>query len=331
MVKPELFDTRPKVTKRKLNMLPSNPEAADPDKAVGPGRFPSWLHRQLPKGGNLGQTGHIMNQNRLHTVCEEAKCPNLLECWSKKTATFLIMGKECTRNCGFCDIDFTKKPNPLDPDEPRRVAESVMQLGLEHVVITMVARDDLEDGGSKHLAAVIEEIRRASASATIEVLTSDFCGNQESLDTVLHVEPEIFNHNIETVRELTPRVRHKATYDRTLTVLRYVSQHKKNPNLFIKSGLMIGLGETIEQALQTIRDLSEAGCDIITIGQYLQANRNKLLVKEFITPEQFKKYEDFGHSIGVKHMFCGPFVRSSYNAGLVFKQTNNKIKTINSQ
>lgn len=241
------------------------------------------------------------------------------------------MGKECTRSCGFCDIDFSKKPNPLDPDEPRRVAESVKQLGLQHVVITMVARDDQLDGGANHVAAVIEEIRKETPSATIEVLTSDFCGNQEALDAIINAEPEIFNHNIETVRELTPRVRHKATYDRTQSVLRYISQNKKKPNLFIKSGLMVGLGESEEQVQQTIKDLHETGCDIITIGQYLQPNRNKLLVKEFVTPEQFTKYEDYGHSVGVKHMFSGPFVRSSYNADLVFKKANDEINIINSQ
>jgi lipoyl synthase len=314
-----------------LNMLPENPEAKDPSKVVGPGRFPSWLHRKLPSGSGLMKTGKSITKNRLYTVCEEAKCPNLLECWSRKTATFLVMGKECTRNCGFCSIDFSKKPSPLDPDEPKRVAQSVIELGLRHVVITMVARDDLPDGGASHVAGVIAEIRNQTPHATIEVLTSDFCGNQKALDTIIHVEPEIFNHNIETVRELTPRIRHKATYDRTLFVLHYFFQNRKNSRLFIKSGLMVGMGETEEQVRQTIRDLYAAGCDIITIGQYLQPNRNKLLVKEFITPDQFKKYEDFGRSIGVKHLFAGPFVRSSYNADLVFKKTTEEHILINSQ
>lgn len=331
MTKTEIFDTRPKVKKKRQNQLPSNPETSDPNKAVGLGRFPSWLHRKLPRGNELKKTEQVLDENRLHTVCEEAKCPNLLECWSKKTATFLVMGKECTRSCGFCDIDFSKKPNPIDPDEPRRVADSVKKLGLQHVVITMVARDDQPDGGANHVAAVIREIRKERPKATIEVLTSDFCGNQEALDAIIDAEPEIFNHNIETVKELTPRVRHKATYDRTLSVLRYISQNKKNRNLFIKSGLMVGLGESEEQVQQAIKDLHEIGCDIITIGQYLQPNRNKLLVKEFITPEQFKKYEDYGNSVGVKHMFCGPFVRSSYNADLVFKKANEETSLINSQ
>lgn len=312
MLDAEIFDNRPKVKRKRLNVLPQNPETAHQDKAVGLGRFPSWLHRKLPKGSSLWQTGQVLNQNRLHTVCEEARCPNLLECWSKKTATFLIMGKECTRSCGFCSIDFSKSPKPLEEDEPRRVAQSVLELGLKHVVITMVARDDLPDGGASHLAAVVAEIRRQAPPATIELLTSDFCGNEEALNIVLESKPEIFNHNIETVRDLTPRVRHKATYDRTLNVLRFA----KRFSLLVKSGIMVGLGESVEQVYETIRDLSSAGCDIVTIGQYLQADSYKLKVKEFVHPDQFKNYEDYGYSIGIKHMYCGPFVRSSYNAGL---------------
>ncbi len=328
-MQPDLFDNRPKVKKNRLNVLPQNPEPIDPEKAVGPGRFPSWLHRRLPTGAELRKTGAILSEKRLHTVCEEAKCPNLLECWSKKTATFLVMGKECTRNCGFCDIDFSKKPKPLELDEPQRVAESVRLLGLKHVVITMVARDDLPDGGAAHLKSIVEEVRRQDPEVTIELLTSDLNGNQEALDLILEANPEIFNHNIETVRELTPRVRHKATYDRTLEVLRYVNKNRKNPHMMIKSGMMLGLGETESQVKTTLRDLMEAGCDIVTMGQYLQANRHKLLVKAFVTPEQFKLYEEYGYGIGLKFMYCGPFVRSSYNANLVIKQANNRIKTIN--
>ena len=328
MLETEPFDAKPKVKTHRLNVLPPNPEENSDDKAVELGRFPSWLHRKLPKGGNLFATGKVMAQNRLHTVCEEAKCPNLLECWSQKTATFLIMGKECTRNCGFCDIDFSKAPKPLEADEPERVADSVKQLGLKHVVITMVARDDLPDGGAAHLASVVAEVRRQVPDTTIEVLSSDFSGNHESLDKVLAVKPEIYNHNIETVRELSPRVRHKATYDRTLELLNYVKTH--TTDMHVKSGLMVGLGETDDQVKETLRDLRNAGCDIITIGQYLQANQKKLRVKAFITPDQFKLYEDYGYSLGMKHMYCGPFVRSSYNANLVLKQTNNKIVTVNS-
>ena len=266
------------------------------------------------EGNGASGNGKNPLRHRLHTVCEEAKCPNLLECWSQKTATFLIMGKECTRNCGFCDIDFSKAPKPLEVDEPTRVALSAKELGLRHVVITMVARDDLVDGGSGHLVHVMEEVRRLNPGVTLEVLTSDFNGQAEAWQRVLNAHPAIFNHNIETVRALSPRVRHKATYDRTLELLRYVSTHRNPPSMKVKSGLMVGLGETEAEVFQTLRDLKEAGCEIVTIGQYLQPNRQKLLVKAFIPPEQFKKYEIFGYEIGLSSLYCGPFVRSSYHA-----------------
>lgn len=331
MTQSDVFDNSLKVRSSKLNILPQNPETDSDDKVVGPGRFPSWLHRKLPKGADLWQTGQVIAQNRLHTVCEEARCPNLLECWSKKTATFLVMGKECTRNCGFCDIDFTKAPKPLEADEPQRVADSVLQLGLMHVVITMVARDDLPDGGAQHLALVVEEIRKTVPETTIELLISDLAGNFSAWDIILETKPEIFNHNIETVRELTPRVRHRATYDRTLELLNYAKTNQKSSHMLVKSGIMVGLGETEEQVQKTICDLKDAGCDIITIGQYLQANQKKLRVKSFVTPEQFKKYEEYGHQIGIPFMYCGPFVRSSYNAGVVIKQANDTMRVINSE
>lgn len=316
MIDQEIFDNRPKV-KNRLNILPENEEIISDTKAVGPGRFPSWLHRKIPEGNGISKTSSIISENRLHTVCEEAKCPNLLECWSKKTATFLVMGKECTRACGFCDIDFSKKPKDLDPNEPKRIAESVHALDLKHVVITMVARDDLSDGGALHLSNVIKEIKLLKNPPTIEVLTSDFNGNEKALDLILDSKPEIFNYNIETVRRLTPKVRHQATYDRTLWLLNYVKTHKKTADMLIKSGIMVGLSEENFEVEETIRDLKNAGCDIITIGQYLQANRNKLLVKSFVTPEQFKKYEIYGLQIGLKYVYSGPFVRSSYNADVV--------------
>jgi len=293
--------------KNKLNVLPENPE-----EEKGVGRFPSWLHRNLPRGGTLAQTGELLKKYGLNTVCEEAKCPNRLECYAKKTATFLAMGKECTRNCGFCDIDFSKTPKAPEEDEPDRIALAVQELGLRHVVITMVARDDLEDQGAAHIGKIIREIRRVNGECAIEVLTSDFEGKEDSLDTVLAEKPEIFNHNLETVERLTPRVRHKATYQRTLSVLDYVA--KSGKARYIKSGIMVGLGETQEEVFATIRDLQKVGVNIITIGQYLQPNRRKLLVKEFVTPEIFKAYEEYGREIGISYMHCGPFVRSSYNA-----------------
>lgn len=331
MINAERFDTSPKIKSTRLNILPDNPEQQDPQQPVGPGRFPSWLHRKLPQGNGLWKTSHIIEENRLHTVCEEAKCPNLLECWSKKTATFLAMGKECTRNCGFCDIDFKNAPKALEADEPERIADSVKKLGLRHVVITMVARDDLADGGASHLAKIIHEIRSQVENASIEVLTSDFNGNLKALEIILQAEPEIFNHNIETVRELTHRVRHKATYDTTLMVLTHAKAHRVNSHMLVKSGMMLGLGETKDQIEETLYDLAKAGCDIVTMGQYLQPNRRKLLVKSFIHPDEFKYYEQFGYSIGISHMYCGPFIRSSYNADLVIQQANHKIKIIHSE
>jgi len=294
--------------KNRLNILPSNPERNSS------GRFPSWLHRKLPVGGQIFRTEKIVEKFRLNTVCEEAKCPNRFECYTKKTATFLALGKECTRNCGFCDIDFSKTPKPPEIDEPERIALSVKELGLKHAVVTMVARDDLADFGASHIALIIEAIRKENPGVTIEVLTSDFSGNLRALDLVLQAKPEIFNHNIETVRRITPRIRHKAEYDRTLSVLNHA--RKGNPDLLVKSGIMVGLGETAQEVESTIRDLHTAGCDIITIGQYLQASHRKLRVQEFITPQQFKHYEAYGLACGVAHMYSGPFVRSSYNADL---------------
>jgi lipoic acid synthetase len=307
--------------KKRLNVLPNNPEMSDPDRAVGPGRFPSWLHRKLPKGANLWKTGKAIEGERLHTVCEEARCPNLLECWSKKTATFLAMGKECTRNCGFCSIDFAKAPKPLEEDEPLRIARSIQSLGLNHAVITMVARDDLADGGAAHLAKIIQAVRTECPETTIEVLTSDFQGDESSIQLVIEARPDIFNYNIETVRRLSPRVRHKATYERTLNLLKYVSSNRSIP---VKSGIMVGLGETEEEIYETIKDLYSAGVQIITIGQYLQSDPRKLLVKEFVTPEQFELYREYGEKLGVGHMYCGPFVRSSYNAGEVLIELRKK-------
>lgn len=295
----------------KLNILPENPEA---NEGKTTGRFPSWLHRKIPSGGQIFQTNAILEKYRLNTVCEEAKCPNRLECYTKKTATFLALGKECTRNCGFCDIDFTKTPKPPEADEPERIALSIKELGLKHAVITMVARDDLPDFGASHIAEIVRAVRKINPKTTIELLTSDLSGDFSALDLVLAEKPEIFNHNIETVRSLSPRVRHKAQYDRTLEVLRHAKESRKA--FFVKSGIMVGLGETETEVQETIRDLRDAGCDIITIGQYLQASRVKLRVKSFVTPLEFEKFAEYGKSIGVPHMYAGPFVRSSYNASL---------------
>lgn len=313
MQEQDLFDNKPKVSSKRLPTLPSNPETETL------GRFPSWLHRKMPKGDNLFKTDKIVQGNRLHTVCEEARCPNLLECYSKKTATFLAMGRECTRACGFCDIATNPHPAPLEEDEPERIAASAKALGLKHVVITMVARDDLEDGGAGQLVKIVEAIRKELPNATIELLTSDFAGKESSWRTALSCKPEIYNYNIETTHRLTPRVRHKATYERTLRFLSFIKEHGSVQ--YVKSGLMVGLGETEDEVKETICDLKKAGCDIITVGQYLQASRHKLRVKAFIHPDQFRAYEEFGLAQGIKQMYCGPLVRSSYNAGLVLQKT----------
>ncbi len=297
----------------RLNVLPPNPEEQDSEALRLQGRFPSWLHRKLPEGSEIFETNKILRKHNLNTVCNEAKCPNRLECFSKRTATFLALGSACTRNCGFCDIDFTKAPLPPQADEPERIAKSIRDLDLRHAVITMVARDDLPDHGSGHMAAIIRASRRLNPNTTIEVLTSDFSGDLSALDAVLAAKPEIFNHNLETVRSITPRIRHRATYDRSLLVLRHAAQNQSG--IAVKSGIMLGFGESIDEVQAALRDLADAGCSIITIGQYLQASSSKLRVKEFVLPETFQQLVDYGKSLGVPHMHCGPFVRSSYNAG----------------
>ncbi|MBT3393707.1 MAG: lipoyl synthase [Waddliaceae bacterium] len=274
--------------------------------------LPPWLRRPLPSCGAISSTRSVLEKHRLNTVCEEAQCPNRLECFSLKTATFIAMGKECTRCCSFCDVGFSTKPLPLDPCEPKSLASAIYDLSLRHVVITMVTRDDLDDGGARHLADIISAIRLRNPKTTIEVLTSDFCYNTDALDIVIAADPDVFNHNIETVEALTSKIRHNASYSRSLDVLRYVK--KMSPTTTLKSGMMVGFGESADDIEKTIRDLHDVGCDIVTIGQYLQPSDKAVPVVEFVTPEQFSLYECYGKDLGVKHMFCGPFVRSSYHA-----------------
>lgn len=253
-----------------------------------------------------------MKKHRIHTVCEEAKCPNRLECYHNRTATFLALGKVCTRNCAFCEIGFSKTPSQPDADEPERIADATQELRLSHAVITMVTRDDLADQGAGHIAAIVRAIYRKSPQSTIEVLSSDFGGNFSLLDLILHEPIQIYNHNLETVRSLTPKIRHQAQYDRSLSIL----QHAKTtcPAILIKSGIMLGLGETEDEVLETIRDLHRIGCDIITIGQYLQPSPHKWPVKEFVSLERFQSLELFGKGLGIPHVYSGPFVRSDYHA-----------------
>ena len=275
-------------------------------------RLPEWLRNTLPTGESYAQTRNLIGTLRLHTVCESAKCPNHWECWSKGTATFMIGGDRCTRACRFCAVT-TAKPLPLDADEPSRVAEAARRMKLRHVVITGVARDDLADGGADHFRRTIEAVRSAVPGIAIEVLTPDFNDRDASIEAVLSARPHIFNHNLETVRRLTPSVRHRATYDRSLSVLSK-AKARAGGEVHTKSGLMLGLGELEEEVLAALRDLREAHCDILTLGQYLQPTVDHLPVVEFVRPEVFEAYRKASTQMGFLHVASAPKVRSSYHA-----------------
>jgi len=275
-------------------------------------RLPDWLRIKLPTSDTFAQTRSLLDELKLHTVCESAKCPNHWECWGKGTATFMIAGDRCTRACGFCAVS-TAKPLPLELDEPLRVAEATRRMRLKHVVITAVARDDLADGGAEHFRQTIETVRRLNPQTVIEVLVPDFQDNDAAIDQVLAANPQIYNHNLETVRRLTPAVRHRATYDRSLSVLKKVKA-KRGDTLHTKSGLMLGLGETENEIVVAMEDLRAAGCDLLTLGQYLQPSLKHLPVVEFVSPEQFDALGRVARSLGFVHVASGPMVRSSYHA-----------------
>jgi lipoyl synthase len=275
-------------------------------------RLPEWLRLKLPTSGGFAETRNLLQDLRLHTVCESAKCPNHWECWSKGTATFMIAGDRCTRACGFCAVS-TAKPFPLETDEPMRVAEATRRMKLKHVVITAVARDDLADGGADHFRKTIESVREMNPGIVVEVLVPDFNEKDAAIDLVLEARPEIFNHNMETVRRLTPSVRSRATYDRSLAVLRKAKE-RSNGEIFTKSGMMLGLGEREDELMQALHDLREAECDILTLGQYLQPTLKHLPVVEFVTPERFREYGTRAEELGFLHVASGPMVRSSYHA-----------------
>jgi len=289
---------------------PAAPAAAPPG-ATRP-RLPEWLRVRLPESDSYGRTRALLAELQLHTVCESARCPNHWECWSRGTATFMIAGDRCTRACRFCAVT-TAKPLPLDPDEPARVAEAAHRMKLRHVVITAVARDDLPDGGAEHFRRTIEAVRARLPGAVIEVLVPDFNDRDAAIDTVLAARPHIFNHNLETVRRLTPQVRSRATYDRSLSVLRK-AKARGGPRLYTKSGLMLGLGETEAELLEALRDLCAAGCDLLTLGQYLQPTLRHLPVVEFVPPERFARLGARARELGFVHVASGPLVRSSYHA-----------------
>jgi lipoyl synthase len=275
-------------------------------------RLPEWLRIRLPTSDTFGQTRGLLNELNLHTVCESAKCPNHWECWSKGTATFMIAGDRCTRACHFCAVS-TAKPLPLEVDEPARVAEATHRMRLKHVVITAVARDDLKDGGAEHFRQTVEAVRNLNPRIVIEVLTPDFNDRDESIEEVLAANPDIFNHNLETVRRLTPEVRSRATYDRSLSVLAKVKA-KRRDSIYTKSGLMLGLGETETELLEAMSDLRQVGCQILTLGQYLQPTIKHLPVVEFVRPERFAALGECARAMGFIHVASGAMVRSSYHA-----------------
>ncbi|MCE2718701.1 MAG: lipoyl synthase [Dolichospermum sp.] len=281
--------------------------------------MPSWLRRPLGKASEMSTVQRIIKQRQIHTICEEGRCPNRGECYAQKTATFLLMGPTCTRSCAFCQVDKGHAPMALDEQEPQKVAESVHLLGLRYVVLTAVARDDLADGGAGHFVKTMETIRDLNPATQIEVLTSDFwgsgglAGQRHSLEMIIQAEPACFNHNVETVRRLTPTVRRGAKYDRSLAVLATVKEF--NDQIPTKSGVMVGHGETIDELIETMRDLRSVKCDRLTIGQYMRPSLDHLPVQKYWTPEEFTELGDIAKDMGFNHVRSGPLVRSSYHAG----------------
>ncbi|NUL82433.1 MAG: lipoyl synthase [Armatimonadetes bacterium] len=274
-------------------------------------RLPPWLTVRLPRPNTVNLVEKMMRDSRLHTVCESARCPNLPECWSKKTATFMILGDVCTRNCGFCAIK-TGKPLAVDAQEPQRVAEIAKEMELKHIVVTSVNRDDLPDEGSGQFAATIRALQQTIPNAIVEVLTPDFKCKAWCVRRVVEAHPDIYNHNIETVDRLSPIVRPQAKYQRTLQMLQMVKQ--MDPSVYTKSGIMVGLGETRDEILKTMEDLRSHNVDALTLGQYLRPTRRHLPVMEYVHPDTFAEYQEIGEKMGFLFVAAGPFVRSSYNA-----------------
>ena len=285
--------------------------------AVPRRRLPKWLKRPLPQPG-MQFTGAVITDLELETVCESARCPNRTECWSQRTATLMILGNVCTRPCGFCSVPKGKTETVRD-DEPSRVAEAADRLGLKHVVITSVTRDDLPDGGANHFYRCVQAVRERTG-ATVEVLTPDFLGNISAIDRVIAARPDVFNHNTETVPRLYHRVRRNADYQRTLDLLARVKQQA--PDMPTKSGLMLGLGETLDEVLSVCADLRAVGCDMLTIGQYLQPGPEHLPVERYVPPDEFDEIGDLVRATGFRFVASGPFVRSSYHAGEMLAELN---------
>jgi lipoic acid synthetase len=273
-------------------------------------RLPSWLKRKLPRGNGNFYTQHLLEELRLETVCENARCPNQPECWSRRTATFMILGNVCTRPCGFCSVP-KGEPLALEDDEPERVAEATHRLGLKHVVITSVTRDDLDDGGANHFRRCVLAVRERTGAA-VEVLTPDFLGDLRAVDIVMSAAPEVFNHNTETVPRLYRKVRGRASYQRSLDVLAHVK--RRYPKAVTKSGLMLGLGETTEELFEVLADLRAARCDTLTLGQYLAPTLKHIPVARYVPPEEFDRLAAMARRLGFAKVVAGPFVRSSYHA-----------------
>lgn len=271
---------------------------------------PKWLRVKLPTGKKYTELRSLVDKYDLHTICTSGSCPNMGECWSEGTATFMILGNICTRSCGFCGVK-TGRPETIDWEEPEKVARSIKIMNIKHAVVTSVDRDDIKDMGSIIWAETVKAIRRMNPETTLETLIPDFQGVEKNIDRIIEVKPEVVSHNMETVKRLTREVRIQAKYERSLAVLKYLKDNGINRT---KSGIMLGLGETEEEVIQTMKDLREVNVDIVTIGQYLQPSKKHLPVKEFILPEQFKKYEEIGLEMGFRHVESGALVRSSYKA-----------------
>jgi lipoic acid synthetase len=280
-------------------------------------RRPDWLRVRLPVGDNYTDLKNLMRSKSLHTVCEEARCPNMGECWANRTATFMILGSVCTRSCGFCAVA-TGRPMALDWEEPRRVAEAVTQMGLNHVVVTSVNRDELHDGGATLFAATIRWIRRMNPECAVEVLTPDFKGSREALKVVMDAKPDVFNHNVETVPRLYRRVRPQAVYERSLEVLAWAKE--MYPEKPTKTGFMLGLGETHDEIVALLGDIRAHNVDIVTIGQYLRPSPQHLPIERYVPPDEFREYARIGREMGFRNVYSGPLVRSSYHAWDQVKQ-----------
>ena len=302
------------VTDAEMALLQIDRDFKEPDT----GRKPDWMKVKLDTGPEYRRLKNLMKEKQLVTVCEEAGCPNIFDCWNDGTATFMIGGERCTRACGFCLVD-TRKPNPLDLDEPGRVAAAVSEMGLKHAVITAVARDDIKDGGAEHFAKTIDLIRRTNPDTKIEVLIPDCKGDPESLETIFEMKPDVLNHNIETVPRLQRKVRPSASYARSLAVL----GRAKEANLITKTSLIVGLGERESEIDECLVDLAAIGCDIVTIGQYLRPSSDHLPIKEWVNPSTFKRWKEIGENLGISHVESSPLTRSSYHARQALESTGS--------